>query len=215
MTTTSPRTRLDPDQRRDHILEVAGRVFSGTPYAQVSLGDVAREAGVSRSLVSHYFGSKRGLFMAVMRAFAAAAPAAVRTDRDLPLEQTVDANVAAWLDFAEEHGETTIAFAGIGALGRDAELQELVEEIRDRVVDRMLLNHLGTTDVPREVRIALRAYTGLYEVAVSDWLHAGRVSREEVRIVITRGLFAVLNDVVPALLDTRAAPPSRSGAPRG
>jgi hypothetical protein len=68
--------------------------------------------------------------------------------------------------------------------------------------------------VPREVRIALRAYTGLYEVAVSDWLHAGRMSREEVRIVITRGLFAVLNDVVPALLDTTAARPSRSGAPR-
>jgi AcrR family transcriptional regulator len=209
-----PRTRLQPDERRDHILEVAGRVFSGTPYAQVSLSDVGREAGVSRSLVSHYFGSKRGLFVAVMRAFAAAAPAAVRTDRDLPLEETVDANVAAWLDFAEAHGQATIAMAGIGAVGRDAELQELVEEIREQVVDRMLLNHLGTTDVPREVRIALRAYTGLYEVAVSDWLHAGRMSREEVRIVITRGLFAVLNDVVPALLDTRAARPSPSGAPR-
>jgi AcrR family transcriptional regulator len=200
MATAAKRTRLDPDLRRERILEVAGDVFAERPYADVSLGEVARAAGVSRSLVSHYFANKRGLFVEVMRRFADAAPEAVRTDRSLPVERMVEANVESWLDLAEEHRETAIAMAGIGALGRDPELQVLVEEIRERVVDRMLLNHVGTTDVPREMRIALRAYTGLYEVAVSEWLHAGRMSREEVRILITRGLFAILNDVVPALL---------------
>ncbi len=199
-TTATPRTRLDPDARRDHILEVAGAAFATRPYAEVSLGDVAGDAGVSRSLVSHYFGSKRGLFVEVMRAFAAAAPEAVRTDRSLPVDQMVAANVEAWLEFAEQHRETAIAMSGIGALGRDPELQTLVEEIREQVVDRMLINHVGTTDVPRELRIALRAYTGLYEVAVSEWLYAGRMTRAEVRILITRGLFAILEDVVPALL---------------
>lgn len=196
----SARTRLQPDARRDHILEAAGAIFATHPYSEVSLGLVAREAGVSRSLVSHYFGSKRGLVMEVMRAFAAAAPEAVRTDRELPVDEMVAANVDAWLGYAEEHRETAIAMSGVGALGRDPELQTLVEEVRERVVDRILINHFGTTDVPRELRIALRAYTGLYEVAVSEWLHAGRMSRDEVRILITRGLFAVLQDVVPALL---------------
>ena len=194
------RTRLDPDLRQERILEAAADVFAARPYADVSLGEVAEAAGVSRSLVSHYFSNKRGLFVEVMRLFADAAPEAVRTDRSLPVEQMVEANVESWLELAERHRETAIAMAGIGALGRDPELQVLVEEIREQVVDRMLLNHVGTTDVPREMRIALRAYTGLYEVAVSEWLHAGRMSREEVRILITRGLFAILNDVVPALL---------------
>jgi AcrR family transcriptional regulator len=198
------RTRLQPDARRDHILEAAAAVFARRPYAEVALGDVAAEAGVSRSLVSHYFGNKRGLVMEVMRAFAEAAPMAVRTDRELPVDAMVSANVDAWLDYAEEHRETAIAMSGVGALGRDPELQVLVEEVRERVVDRILTNHFGTTDVPRELRLALRAYTGLYEVAVSEWLHAGRMSREEVRILITRGLFAVLNDVVPALLERSA-----------
>jgi AcrR family transcriptional regulator len=194
------RTRLDPDLRQQRILEAAAEVFAARSYADVSLGEVAEAAGVSRSLVSHYFSNKRGLFVEVMRRFADAAPEAVRTDRSLPVEQMVEANVESWLELAERHRETAIAMAGIGALGRDPELQVLVEEIREQVVDRMLLNHVGTTDVPREMRIALRAYTGLYEVAVSEWLHAGRMSREEVRILITRGLFAILNDVVPALL---------------
>jgi len=199
------RTRLHPDARRDHILDAAASVFAVRPYGEVSLGDVASEAGVSRSLVSHYFGSKRGLVMEVMRAFAAAAPEAVRTDRELPVDEMVGANVEAWLDYAEEHRETAIAMSGIGALGRDPELQALVEEIRERVVDRILVNHFGTSEVPRELRLALRAYTGLYEVAVSEWLHAGRMSRAEVRILITRGLFAVLQDVVPALLAENSA----------
>jgi AcrR family transcriptional regulator len=200
------RTRLQPDARREDILEAAASVFAARPYNEVSLGLVAREAGVSRSLVSHYFGSKRGLVMEVMRAFAGAAPAAVRTDRELPVDEMVAANVDAWLDYAEEHRETTIAMSGVGALGRDPELQSLVEEVRERVVDRILINHFGSTDVPRELRIALRAYTGLYEVAVSEWLHAGRMSRDEVRILITRGLFAVLQDVVPALLAAQTSP---------
>jgi AcrR family transcriptional regulator len=200
------RTRLQPDARRDDILAAAARVFATRPYNEVSLGLVAREAGVSRSLVSHYFGSKRGLVMEVMRAFAAAAPEAVRTDRELPVDEMVSANVDAWLDYAEEHRETTIAMSGVGALGRDPELQALVEEVRERVVDRILINHFGSTDVPRELRIALRAYTGLYEVAVSEWLHAGRMSRDEVRVLITRGLFAVLQDVVPALLAAQTSP---------
>src|SRR5215208_1659016 len=199
------RTRLHPDARRDHILDAAASVFAVRPYGEVSLGDVASEAGVSRSLVSHYFGSKRGLVMEVMRAFAAAAPEAVRTDRELPVDEMVGANVEAWLEYAEEHRETAIAMSGIGALGRDPELQALVEEIRERVVDRILVNHFGTSEVPRELRLALRAYTGLYEVAVSEWLHAGRMSRAEVRILITRGLFAVLQDVVPALLAENSA----------
>jgi AcrR family transcriptional regulator len=200
------RTRLHPDARRDDILAAAARVFATRPYNEVSLGIVAREAGVSRSLVSHYFGSKRGLVMEVMRAFAAAAPEAVRTDRELPVDEMVAANVDAWLDYAEEHRETTIAMSGVGALGRDPELQSLVEEVRERVVDRILINHFGSTDVPRELRIALRAYTGLYEVAVSEWLHAGRMNRDEVRVLITRGLFAVLQDVVPALLAAQTSP---------
>lgn len=194
------RTRLNPDLRQEAILEAAGQVFASRPYADVSLADVAREAGVSRSLVSHYFANKRGLFVEVMRRFAAAAPEAVRTDRSLPVDEMVAANVDEWLDFAEGHPQTAIAMAGIGSVGRDPELQALVEEIREQVVDRMLLNHFGSTDVPRELRIALRAYTGLYEVAVSEWLHAGRMTREEVRILITRSLFAILDDVVPALL---------------
>ena len=37
------------------------------------------------------------------------------------------------------------------------------------MVDRIAVNHFGTADVPDTVRLALRAYTGLFAVACHDW----------------------------------------------
>src|SRR3954447_89986 len=60
--------RLEPDARREQILECAVRLFGERPYASVSTTDIAREAGVARGLLNHYFGTKRDLSLEVVRA---------------------------------------------------------------------------------------------------------------------------------------------------
>src|SRR5579884_1053591 len=59
--------RLGQDVRRRQILECARRLFSERPYASVSTTEIAREAGVARGLLHHYFGSKRDLYLEVVR----------------------------------------------------------------------------------------------------------------------------------------------------
>ena len=59
--------RLEPDARREQILECALRLFGERPYAAVSTTDIAREAGVARGLLNHYFGTKRDLYLEVVR----------------------------------------------------------------------------------------------------------------------------------------------------
>lgn len=49
---------------REAILEVARIAFARDAYAGTSLRSIAREAGVDPALISHYFGSKAGLFVA-------------------------------------------------------------------------------------------------------------------------------------------------------
>src|SRR5690242_17748597 len=61
------RRRLEPDARRAQILSVAVRLFGERGYAGVSTGDVARGAGVARGLVNHYFGTKKELYLEVIR----------------------------------------------------------------------------------------------------------------------------------------------------
>ena len=52
------RVRLEHDERREQILAAARRLFSERPPGEVSATDVAREAGVARGLLHHYFGTQ-------------------------------------------------------------------------------------------------------------------------------------------------------------
>jgi len=50
------RARRDPQEARELILGAAARVFATTSPDVAGLKDIAREAGVSHALVTHYFG---------------------------------------------------------------------------------------------------------------------------------------------------------------
>jgi AcrR family transcriptional regulator len=192
-------TRRDPADRRATILAAAQRVFADAPYGSVNMADVADEAGVSRALVNHYFGSKRELFIETLRAVAELAPHAVRTDLALPIEEMVARNADSWLDHVEANLNTTLAIAGAGPFGADPESERLIGAIRDELVDRMFYNHFGAVDMPPTVRLALRAYTGLFEVAARDWLITGKATREQVRALLVECLLAIVRDAVPKL----------------
>lgn len=191
--------RLDPDARREQILDAAREAFTARPYEDVSLSAVARAAGVSRTLVSHYFGGKRELFAAVRESVMRRGEQAVRVTVGRPIEETVERNVAAWLDFAEANREVTLRLNVFASGGRDAQGDALLTQTREGIVDTMLRNQLGTTDAPPQVRLALRAYTGMVQVAVAEWLLHERATREQVHVLMVQGLLALMRDVVPRL----------------
>ena len=65
------RTR-DPDRTRDAILDAAETLFAERGYEGASLQEIGRAAGLSRGTPAYFFGSKDGLYRAVLeRVFAA------------------------------------------------------------------------------------------------------------------------------------------------
>lgn len=48
------------------ILEVASRLFREKGYSNISIRDVCRQAGTTPPMIYYYFGSKKGLFNAVV-----------------------------------------------------------------------------------------------------------------------------------------------------
>jgi AcrR family transcriptional regulator len=54
-------------ERISHIIEAAATVLAGQGYANTSIKDIAREAGIAQGLVHYYFGSKEELVLAVLR----------------------------------------------------------------------------------------------------------------------------------------------------
>ena len=49
------------------------------------------------------------------------------------------------------------------------------------------------------MRLALRAYTGLFEVAARDWLVTGRATRAQVKVLLVECLLAIVREAVPRL----------------
>ena len=64
MERTSKRKRLDPAKTRDTILNAALTTFAEKGYAGASIGDIAAEAKVQKSLVQYHYGSKEDLWHA-------------------------------------------------------------------------------------------------------------------------------------------------------
>ena len=61
-----PRWQRRPAERRREILEAAVRVFGEQGFDGATLVDIAGRAGVCAGTVTHYFGSKAGLFQAAL-----------------------------------------------------------------------------------------------------------------------------------------------------
>jgi AcrR family transcriptional regulator len=58
---------MDKDKidKKDHILDVAERVFSELGFEGASTRTISGEAGVNMAMLNYYFGSKEGLFLAI------------------------------------------------------------------------------------------------------------------------------------------------------
>ena len=78
------RTR-DPEATRAAILEAAEEIFIAKGPGSTALSEIARQAGVTKSLIHHHFGSKEGLWREVkVRRFSAYAEGQMRMLETVP-----------------------------------------------------------------------------------------------------------------------------------
>src|SRR5690349_9665752 len=61
------RSRLRPDLRREQLLDLGVRLLSTRSLDELSIDLLAEQAGISRGLLYHYFGSKQDFHVAVVR----------------------------------------------------------------------------------------------------------------------------------------------------
>jgi AcrR family transcriptional regulator len=204
MATSAPRRRLSPEARRRHIVEAARPLFAERPFAAVTTADVAGAAGVTRSLVHHYFGGIREVFLAVV-ADGAAALAAVRTaGPETPLRERLAHNVAAGLDVVGANRETWLAVVAHGAEAPDPEIRAIAELALTRSVERALEVNSDVLDDTPAARLALRCFHAFSTEATLAWL-SGDATREEVEALLVAALRELVGRTIPGLA---AAPPS-------
>jgi AcrR family transcriptional regulator len=194
-------TRLGPEARREQILVTARDLFEQKGYDAVSMSDVAAAAKVTRGLVHHYFGSKRELYLDVVRSVLAEAPTLVAAAEASSLEEMVERNASLVLDYLGSNRGMLLAIAPSGDLGRDPEVAELADMAREAAIDQVIANHFGDPSIaPPETRLVIRAFLGLVEASCREWLFRGRATRPQVEALLAQTILALIRDALPAVV---------------
>jgi AcrR family transcriptional regulator len=202
------RVRLSHDERRAQIVASGRRLFSQRPGHAVSMEAVAAEAGVTTSLLYHYFEGRHDLYAAVVRDMFRGGPPVPEYVPGVTPEERLAESVDGWLEMVERNRDTWLAALGAEGLGHDPEIEEIFERVREKAVDN-LIQVLGigpVRDASPELRAVLRSFGGLAEAASREWLERDRLNRSQVQTLLTDALLALVRDVLPKVEETAPVP---------
>ena len=192
-----PRTRLNPEDRHAQLIALGVESLVERPLHDLSIESLAREAGVSRALLFHYFGSKQGLHREVVRVARDSMLHATEPTPGLePLERLHD-TLSRIVRFVREHRGTFYSLVR-GVASGDEEVREVVEQARVEQADRVIavFLELGMDDTPL-LRIAMRSWVAFAEEALVETA-AGpgeEVSDDELVAFLERSAVAVAESV--------------------
>jgi AcrR family transcriptional regulator len=168
-------TRLQVDERRRQLLERATGLFAQHGYDELSMARIAREAGISKPLLYHYFPGKRQLFEAALAQAAEEHLARVATDPDAGARAQLLTSLDAFLGWIEAN---TQAYVKLMRSAGIPEVRDLIDRVREETAQRILT---GLGDERPRVRAAVRGWLWSMDGVCLDWVSEGDLSRDEVR----------------------------------
>lgn len=213
----STRKRLTAAERREQLMAVGREVFAETGFESVSLDGIAQRAGVTKPLIYEHFGSKEGLFAAIvereMDALVARVSAAMSTGT---ARERFEAAVAEFMTYASREP------AGFAVLTREtpmparAGMTRVIDQLTDRV-GAIFRRELARAGYDRKVApIYATALLGMVTQVGRWWAAEGHpLSREQVvRHVAALGWMGLRHlPKAPATVSgeraSRARPPRR------
>ena len=182
-------TRLQVDERRRQLLAKAVELFALHGYDELSMAKLAREAGVSKPLLYHYFPNKRDLFEAALGQAAEEHLARTQPDPDSPPAQQLDASLTAFLSWIDEHRgayEKLMRSAGI------PEVRELIDRVREDTAQRILAGLVPERTPAPPVRAAVRGWLWYMDGVCLDWVREGDMDRAQVHGLLLGSLLGAL-----------------------
>lgn len=192
--TTTPRTRLSPEQRREQLLELGVRLLATRSLDELSIDLLAEEAGISRGLLYHYFGSKQAFHEAVVRRAAddLIAQTTPPTGGD-PLVRMMT-SVTAYVDYVIANHEGYVSLVKAAAGGNES-LRAIYEEARDSLNSRIFREDAAGEIIPDTPasRLVVRGWSAMAEELVLSWIDDPRdVTREQLLEIVAISLPAVI-----------------------
>lgn len=169
--------RRSAADRRAQLVEIGLELLPTTPVPELTVDEVARRAGISRSLLFHYFATKTDYIDAVTTAAA-----------DLLCTHVLEGPGAQagmldrFVGWVETYRDSYVAFVR-GAVGGDPAVADVYTRARERLVDGTL-GAVGLPDDPRH-RQLVRSWFAFTEDLVIGWTAEPTMARDEVLALAT------------------------------
>jgi AcrR family transcriptional regulator len=160
-------------RRRDQLTVAALRLFSERAYDEVSIDDIANEAGVAHGLLSYYFGGKRGVYVAALQMVHADLKALTRPLRsDGAVAAQMKGMARRHFEYFRAHPQVMLGL--LVSAPRDRETRAIAESAQVTGA-RELLALLGLPGDPAPMlAVALRGCMGLMHDVTVEWLSHGQ-----------------------------------------
>jgi len=181
--------RMPADERRRQLVEIGWRLLQSRPIHEMALDEVAAEAGISRTLVFHYFPTKGDFYAAVVQSAGEHLLRPVLTPEGASAEERVRTLVEGFVRLVERNRSSYTALVR-AAGGGDQRVVDLIGEIRDSLVPKWLAAAEWTDD-DALARLVVRGWLVGMEETVLAW-DPRTVRREQLVQHLTRSLFAEL-----------------------
>jgi AcrR family transcriptional regulator len=196
---------MDPQQRREAILDAALVVIARSGFAGTTLRDVAAQAGVAHGLLRHHFGTREALLAAAFDQAAGAEIAGLDQRPDDPIDAVIDylqppspAHYLLWIDAWSEAPRNRDLARTLAHHHRacDEHLRQIVREGSDRGV--FIVDDLESATIGL---VALQDGLAVQEFGI------GLLDREGASRIALAQAERLLGCVPRTLVGRQAAPP--------
>ncbi|WP_063022021.1 TetR/AcrR family transcriptional regulator [Nocardia niwae] len=194
------RTRLSPGERREQLITLGAKMLGERSIEDISVSEIAAQAGISRGLLFHYFPTKQDFQLAIVRHANAELLERVAPDRSLGLFEMLRDSIERYIEYVTENRTSYLTLLR-GPTSVSPELAPLVDQTRDAIIGIILAETpvpVTEADHPR-LMLAMRGWIAFVEESTLTWLRSEPISRDELLDLLVESLIAIAFSVDPAL----------------
>ncbi|MBF6350745.1 MULTISPECIES: TetR/AcrR family transcriptional regulator [Nocardia] len=197
---TAKRVRLSPDERRTQLITLGVKMLGERAIEDISVSEIAAQAGISRGLLFHYFPTKQDFQLEVVRHANAELLVRVAPDPGLGLFEMLRDSVGRYIDYVSENRTSYLALLR-GPTSSDPALADMVAQTRRAIVD-IILAEVPLSEQEREdprLLLSVRGWVAFTEETTLSWLSEETITRDALIDLLVESLLALSTAVNPAL----------------
>lgn len=187
-------TRLSTEERRSQLLAFGRSHFAANAYDALPMASIAKGAGVSKGLIFHYFGGRRGFYLATIEGVAEEVKAIIT------LPEGSEGDMAAFGEILRRFVAYVGANDGIylalirGGLGRDEDVQAILGSVRE-VASQNLLRAMGNPTLTPGAPLLIDGAIAFVEHTCAAWVENKAISEDDLTALLMGAIIPLIGAI--------------------